>query len=185
MSVKPKVIRLSRHGRALGTRALGQKVAEQIATNGQKASALLIDFSDVRVASSPFLDEVVLAMHSAILAERPAYVLLNAMNADVSDTMGLVLERRNMALGVLDDEQLELLGGGLRLQETLTAAQELGTFTAAELAERLQQKLPNLHQRLAQLQQAGVLSSEDDPTARRGRRLQFKTAAVELDPARC
>jgi DNA-binding MarR family transcriptional regulator len=123
-------------------------------------------------------------MHAAIAAKRPPFVLLAAMNADVTDTMTLVLTRRNMALGALENEQLEVLGGGPRLQETLEAAQKLGTFTAAELAERLAQKLPNLHQRLSQLQDAGVLSSENDPTARRGRRLQFKTAAVELDPAR-
>jgi hypothetical protein len=185
MSVKPKIIRLSRHGRALGTRALGEKVADEIGSTGRRSAALIVDFSDVRVASSPFLDEVAVAMHAAIAAQRPPFVLLAGMNADVMDTMTLVLERRNMALGAVEDEQLEVLGGGPRLQETLEAAQKLGTFTAAELAEQLAQKVPNLHQRLSQLQDAGVLNSEDDPTARRGRRLQFKTAAVELDPASC
>jgi hypothetical protein len=185
MSMKPKVIRLSRHGRALGTRALGETVAEQVASTGRNAPALIVDFTGVRVASSPFLDEVALAVHASIAAERPRYVLLAGMNADVADTMKLVLDRRNMTLGALEDEQLEVLGGGPRLQETLEAAQKLGTFTAAELAEQLSQKLPNLHQRLAQLQDAGVLSSEDDPSARRGRRLRFKTAAVELDSAAC
>jgi MarR family/STAS-like domain of unknown function (DUF4325) len=186
MSVTPRVIRLRRHGRALGTRGLGEKVAQEISEAAREAPALILDFSDVRVASSPFLDEVVCAMRAAIADARQRYVLLANLNEDVADTMELVLKRREASLAVLDDEQLRIFGGRAHLQETLEAAQELGTFTAAELAERLQQKLPNLHQRLTQLQAAGVLTREEDPEARRGRRLIFEIPAVaDLEAAVC
>jgi hypothetical protein len=179
MSLTPHMIRLSRRGRALGTRALGEDVAQEVREASRTASALIVDFQGVRVASSPFLDEVACALRSAIADQRQRYVLLANLNEDLADTMKLVLARRGMMLGALDGEQLEVLGGGPHLQETLAAAQELGTFTAAELAERLAQKLPNLHQRLAQLQDAGVISSEEDPTARRGRRLRFNVADLQ------
>jgi DNA-binding MarR family transcriptional regulator len=186
MSLTPDVIRMRRHGRALGTRALGEKIAQEIRDATHETPALILDFSDVRVASSPFLDEVVCAMRAAI-ADRPQrFVLLANLNEDVADTIALVLERREASLTTLEDDKLEVLGGRPHLQETLNAAQTLGTFTAVELAERLEQKLPNLHQRLAQLQAAGTLTRSDDPDARRGRRLLFKTPELqELDAALC
>jgi DNA-binding MarR family transcriptional regulator len=180
------VIRLRRHGRALGTRELGEQVAREVRDADRDTSALILDFADVRVASSPFLDEVACAMRAAIVDQPHRFVLLANLNADVADTMTLVLERREASLAVFDDEKLQMLGGRPHLEETLSAAWELGTFTAAELAERLQQKLPNLHQRLSQLQAAGVLTRSDDPDARRGRRLLFNTPAIEeLDSALC
>ena len=186
MSVKPRVIRLRRYGRALGTRALGQRVAQEVDQAARKAPALILDFSDVRVASSPFLDEVVCAMRSAIADGRQRYVLLAGLNEDVADTIQLVLKRRDAALVALEDEQLRILGGRSHLQETLEAAQDLGSFTATELAGRLQQKLPNLHQRLNQLREAGALTREDDPEARRGRRLVFETPEIaDVESALC
>jgi hypothetical protein len=177
---------MRRHGRALGTRALGQRVAGEIREADRKASALILDFAQVRVASSPFLDEVACAMRAAIVDQPQRFVLLANLNEDIADTMTLVLERREASLAALDEEKLEILGGRPHLEETLDAAQRLGTFTAAELAQLLEQKLPNLHQRLAQLQAAGALTRSEDQEARRGRRLLFKTPDVaELDAALC
>lgn len=186
MSVTPRVIRLRRHGRALGTRGLGEKVASEIREAVRDAPALILDFSDVRVASSPFLDEVACAMRAAIADQRERYVLLANLSEDVADTMELVLKRRDASLAVLEDGRLRIFGGRPHLEETLAAAQALGTFTAAELAERLEQKLPNLHQRLVQLQAAGVLTRSEDPEARHGRRLLFETPDLQnLESALC
>jgi DNA-binding MarR family transcriptional regulator len=41
---------------------------------------------------------------------------------------------------------------------------------ARDLAEELQLKLPNLHQRLKTLEEAGALAKREDHTAERGRR---------------
>ena len=91
------------------------------------------------------------------------------------DTTQLVAERRGIALAVLQADKLHVIGGKRHLEETLAAAQELGSFTAPQLAERLKLKLPNLHQRLLQLQNAGVITRTDDTSADRGRRLLFGT----------
>ena len=95
------------------------------------------------------------------------------MNDDVLESAELVLDRLKMTLGTLDDGQIKLLGGSRHLQDTIRAAQELGTFTAPDLAEQLKIKLPALHQRLNQLIEAGVLVREDDPTATRGKRGKY------------
>ena len=118
-------------------------------------------------------------MRAAIVDRPQRFVLLANLNEDVADTIALVLERRDASLAALDEDKVEVLGGRPHLQETLAAAQALGTFTAAELAELLEQKLPNLHQRLAQLQAAGALTRSEDPKARRGRRLLFKTPELQ------
>jgi MarR family len=186
MSVTPQIIQLRRHGRALGTRELGAEVANEIRGADPTAPALILDFAGVQVASSPFLDEVACAMRAAIVDQPDRFMLLANPNGDVADTMELVLDRRDISLTILERKTLRVLGGRRHLDETLAAARELGTFTAPELAERLKLKLPNLHQRLTQLEAAGVLTRSDDPTARRGRRLLFATPPVDhLDAALC
>lgn len=179
VSVKHHVVRLREHGTVLGTRSLGAEVADEIRASDPTAGALILDFSGVRVASSPFLDEIVCAVRSTIVDHPDRYVVSAGLNEDVLDTVQLVADRRGIALAVLQDEKLRLVGGKRHLEETLAAAQDLSSFTAPQLAERLQLKLPNLHQRLAQLQEAGALTRAEDTTAERGRRLMFDTP----DPA--
>ena len=186
MSVKLDVIQLRRRGKVLGTRALGGEVAEQIRASDPDADALILNFTGVRVASSPFLDELVRATRAAVADHPDRHVVYGGLDEDVLDTLGLVAERLGATLTVLEGEKLQVLGGRRFLEETLAAAQELGEFTATELAERLELKLPNLHQRLTQLQAAGAITRTDDPTAQRGRRLKFATPDVgELADAVC
>lgn len=180
MSVKPDVLRVARRGKVLGTRALGRELATEIRQRIAGAPAAVIDFDGVEVASSPLLDEIACAMRSAIKDLPGRFVVLANLNEDVRDTLELVLQRRTMQLTTIDAETLTLLGGRQHLEETLAEAQALGTFTAAQLAERLKVKLPNLHQRLAQLEAAGAVArTEALPDA--GRAHQFSTAkASEL-----
>jgi DNA-binding MarR family transcriptional regulator len=175
MSVKLDVIRIRERGRVVGTRSLGADVAEEIRSSDPAAKALVLDFTGVRVASSPFLDEVVCASRAAIVDHPDRHVVYGGLDEDVLDKLELVAERRGIALTVLEADELRILGGRRFLDETLAAAQELGEFAATDLAERLELKLPNLHQRLTQLQAAGAITRADDPTAQRGRRLKFAT----------
>jgi hypothetical protein len=186
MSVKPKIVRLRERGPVLGTRDLGADVAREVREADPAATALILDFNGVQVASSPLLDEIACALRAAIADHPDRFVLLAGLNEDVADTLELVLERRDIVLAALGAKELKVLGGRPHLEETLAVARELGTFTAPELAERLELKLPNLHQRLAQLEAAGVLTRDDDPSARRGRRHLFTTApADQLEKALC
>lgn len=175
VSLKHHVVRLRDRGTMLGTRSLGAEVAEEIRASDPGVGALILDFSEVRVASSPFLDEIVCAVRSTIADNPDRYVVSAGLNEDVLDTAQLVAERRGIALAVLQADKLHVIGGKRHLEETLAAAQELGSFTAPQLAERLKLKLPNLHQRLLQLQNAGVITRTDDMSAERGRRLLFGT----------
>lgn len=180
MSVKSKVVALSAHGRVLGTRELGSQLADEVRKAvASAADTVLIDFGGVEVASSPVLDEIACALRAAIADHPGRFVVLTRLNDDVQDTLELVLERRDMSLGYLRDKELELLGGRQHLEETLAQAQDLETFTAAELAERLKVKLPNLHQRLNQLQAAGVVARTDPTTGGSRRAIQFATPRAD------
>jgi hypothetical protein len=170
---------LRNYGSVLATRSMGAEVAEHLRANTVKASGVIVDFDDVRVASSPFLDELACTLRAMIADLPERFVLLANLNADLMDTLELVVDRRDIVLTAVRNGELKTVGGTRQLDETLAAAEELGTFTAAELAERLELKLPNLHQRLAQLTAAGALTRSEDPSAKRGRRLLFKTP--ELD----
>jgi DNA-binding MarR family transcriptional regulator len=185
VSVKPDVVGLGRRGRVLGTRRLGEELADLIRKRaaGNKRP-VVIDFKGVEVASSPVLDEIARALRAAIADYPDRFVVLANLNEDVRDTMLLVLESRDMSLTTVHDDTLELLGGRAHLEETLAQAQELGTFTAAELAERLKVKLPNLHHRLNELQAAGAVARVETPAGRSRRAIQFATPNPrELTPA--
>ncbi len=185
MSVKPDVVGLGKRGRVLGTRELGQEIADQIRSRAVASKRpIVIDFRGVDVASSPVLDEIARALRAAIADYPDRYFVLADLNEDVRDTMRLVLESRSMSLATLRDDTLELLGGRAHLEETLLRAQELRTFTATELAERLEVKLPNLHHRLNELQAAGAVARVETPPGGSGRAIQFATPDPrELTPA--
>jgi anti-anti-sigma regulatory factor len=158
MSVKRDALAFRVPGKVLGTRALGREVAEQLRKRaGDGEHDLFVDLAGVRVASSPFLDELALALRAWNADHPHNYVVVTGLNEDVGDTLELVLERRGMALTEAKGTALRLIGGKTHLQETLKVAQQLEVFTAAELAKQLKLKLPNLHQRLVALQAAGAV----------------------------
>jgi len=173
MSVKIQRYDLVKHGRVLATRPLGREVGRAASDILADSDGLLLSFYKVDVASPGFLSEVVNALRGTLMSTDDRWLLLTGMNEDVRESVELVLQRERMALGELEHDQIELLGGSSQLHETLREAQKMGTFTAPDLAERLNLKLPALHQRLSQLLEAGVLSREDDPTATRGKRGRY------------
>jgi DNA-binding MarR family transcriptional regulator len=158
MSVKRDAIAFKLPGKVLGTRTLGREVAERLRERvGDGRADLFVDFTGVQVASSPFLDEVARALRAWNVDHPDRFVVLINLNEDVEDTLTLVLERLNMMLVTSEKGTLKLIGGKAHLTTTLKAAQELEVFTAAELAAQLELKLPNLHQRLITLQEAGAV----------------------------
>jgi Mn-dependent DtxR family transcriptional regulator len=181
MSVKLERYELVQHGRVLATRSVGRDVGRRIAERLAEEHALLLSFYGVEVASPSFLFELISAVRTALIAQPQRWVLVTGMNEDVLESAELVLDRLKMTLGTLDHGQIKLLGGSQHLQDTIRAAQKLGTFTAPDLAEQLKIKLPALHQRLNQLIKAGVLTREDDPTATRGKRGQYSAPPTTAD----
>jgi hypothetical protein len=176
VSVKADVISLGKCGRVLGTRALGREIAELIRERTARGDRpIAVDFMGVEVASSPVLDEIARALRATIADYPDRFVVLSNLNEDVRETLVLVLRSRDMSLATLHDDALELLGGRAHLEETLAEAQALGTFTAAELAERLKVKLPNLHHRLNELQAAGAVARVPASVGTSGRAIQFAT----------
>lgn len=158
MSVKRDAMAFKLPGKVLGTRTLGREVGEQLRDQaGDRQADLFVDFAGVQVASSPFLDEVARTLRAWNTDHRDHFVVLVNLNEDVEDTLALVLERLNMTLVAAEEGRLKLIGGKAHLKTTLKAAQELKVFTAAELADQLELKLPNLHQRLVALQEAGAV----------------------------
>jgi len=179
MSLKLERYDLAQHGHVLATRSTGRDVGRVVADRLADGQGLLLNFRGVDVASPSFLFELIGAIRVALLTPPARWLLVTGMNDDVRESAELVLERLKMMLGVLDTDQIELLGGSQHLQETIKAAQELQAFTAPDLAHELKLKLPALHQRLNQLIEAGVLSRTDDPTATRGKRSMFNAPPVE------
>jgi hypothetical protein len=179
MSLKIERYDLVTHGRVLATRATGRDVGRTVAERLADESGLLVSFFGVEVASPSFLVELIGAIRAILISTGDRWLLLTGMNEDVRESVELVLDRLKMSLGNIQGEHIELLGGTKQLEGTLREAQQLGTFTAPELAERLEMKLPALHQRLNQLLEAGLLTREDDPTATRGKRGKYTAAPLE------
>ena len=173
MSVKKiHVHNLSEYGEVLSTRERGREAADRLQDALSKGH-VVISFAGVEVATPSFIDELLTRLRAVLQTDEEAIALISGMNEDTRESMRLVVEHRGWTFGVLDKDHVELLGGKKHLQETLAKAQELGTFKATELADALEIKLPNLHQRLKALRQAGVVGRKLDETAQRGRRHEY------------
>lgn len=183
MSVKkPRLIGLAEQGPVLSTRASGREAADHVQDAADKGPAV-ISFAGVEIATPSFLDELVMRAAQLLHGSDALVLVIAELNSEVRESLELVVERRGLQLAVLDEGRIELLGGSRQLQETLVAAQKLGSFKAPELADELKLKLPNLHQRLAPLLESGALTREPDPTAVRGRRHAYRaTSPREVDP---
>ena len=179
-----QLINLAEQGHVLATRERGRATADvfQEALTHTRPSVVM-NFAGVEVASPSYLDEILTRMRGVLTDASSGIVVVTEMNQDVRESLELVLERRKMALATLKNDTIELLGGRRQLAETLAAASEVQTFKASELAERLRIKLPNLHQRLKALGEAGAVAREVDDTATSGRRYDYRAPdPKELNP---
>jgi len=171
------ILRLDDAAAVLSTRERGREAADRL-QDALGAGNVVISFAGVEVATPSFLDEILTRLHSVLQANEQAIAIVTDMNQDVRESLELVLEHRGMTLGVLQEGHIQLLGGKRHLQQTMEAAEKLGTFKATELADALKLKLPNLHQRLKTLHEAGAIGRQVDDTAQRGRRHAYQV----LDP---
>jgi DNA-binding MarR family transcriptional regulator len=163
----------------LSTRERGRAAADRVQEALDKGS-VVINFASVEVATPSYLDEVIRRLSGLLRGNEDRLVLIEGANEDVTDSLELVLEKNRMALAAVKDNQLELLGGSAQLKKTLDTAQELGSFSAADLAKELELKLPNLHQRLKELMESGAIAREPDESATRGKRHRYDTADPTL-----
>ncbi len=168
-----RVINLAEYGRVLSTRERGREAADAL-QDALPSGGVVLNFAGVEVASPSYLDEILTRLRGLLAEGASAIVVVVEANRDVSESLEMVLERRKMGLAVLKDDAIELLGGRRQLAETLAAASELGTFKATELADRLELKLPNLHQRLKALGEAGAVARTVDHTATSGLRYDYR-----------
>jgi DNA-binding MarR family transcriptional regulator len=105
------------------------------------------------------------------------------MNEDLAETMTFVLNRRKTTLLYKAGEQLQLLGETPHLAETLREAHALQSFTAPELAKKLDIEPSTANKRLEKLLEAGAVWRERDAEARRGIRHRYHTATPDLEAA--
>jgi hypothetical protein len=169
------LLNMGENGAVLSTRERGRVAADQVQEALDRGS-IVINFKSVEVASPSFLDEIVRRLGGLLRGNEDRVVVVTGANEDVTDSLELVLEKHKMALATVKDDQLRLLGGSAQLKSTLAAAQKMGTFSAADLAKELEVKLPNLHQRLKGLMEAGAVAREADETASRGKKHRYGTA---------
>jgi hypothetical protein len=182
MSLKPIAYPLNSHGGVLATRELGRTVGRELQDALADASGLVLSFAGVEVASPPFLDELLSSVHAVLSGgEANKLVVIDGLNDDVKESLLMVLERRKQALATLEGAQIKLLGGNRQLQETLREAQAMAEFSAPDLAERLEIKLPALHQRLQALLETGVVSRSSKSTGERGRHAYRAAKASEVE----
>lgn len=172
-----QLLNLVEYGKVLSTRELGRQAADQLQDALVEGGAVVLNFAGVEVASTSFLDEVVMRLKGTLGGRGSSVVVVAGLIEEVQESLILVLNNRKLALAALDEDKLTLLGGNRQLEETLDAASRLGeTFKAPDLAESLRIKLPNLHQRLKSLTEGGAIARADHGIApAQGRAGDFTT----------
>ncbi len=168
--MKPIVINLSEISPVLSTRESGRDLADRVEEGLRSKAGVILNFRGVQIVTPSFLDEILTRAAGVLRAPESGLLVATGVSDEVGETLELVLNHRKMMLATLEDEHTQLLGGPRQLDETLKAAHKLKEFTAADLARELKLKLPNLHQRLKALEQAGAVAKSVDGTVTRGKR---------------
>jgi hypothetical protein len=179
--MKLQLLNLGEFGTVLASREEGRRAADKV-QDAAEHGGVVVGFQGVEIATTSFLDEVVLRA-GQLLRTKKLILVVTGLDTEVRESLELVVKSREMRLAYFDKDRIKLLGGSKMLNETLDAAQKLGSFKAPELADRLKLKLPNLHQRLAVLLESGALAREDDGPTQSGPGHDFLAARPEdLNP---
>lgn len=171
-------------GSILTSRESGRAVADAVRLHTEDPKSFILDFDGVDAIGPLALDEVLTAVGHHLRLHRDDNVTALVTNLTEANRaiLEMVLERGSWpGLAHRTHGQTELLGARPQLQETLRAVQELGPFTAPELADRLEMKLPNTNQRLKLLLQAGAVGRVRDETAEHGTRFAYGPIPSDLD----
>ncbi len=178
------------HGKFLATREPAKLVLRELEDKiPANTHTVVIDFTGVDAMTHSYCDEF-LARYYATLAStvnnrdgtdrNPAIVLLTGLEEDVRETITICLERCDLIALEDRDSQPFVLAASAVLNETFKAAQQLGTFTALQLAERMGVTAPNANNRLKRLVAARALLREQRVAERGGK--EFTYAVPELSP---
>jgi hypothetical protein len=170
-------------GNVLATRDQGKRVAEALGEWSTEPVNFILDFDGVDVVAPPFLDEVLSELYRTLRRHRDEGVLAIAVQLDEDnlETLKMVLEAGDWpGLAFARADKVDLLTKSPHLEDTLREAQQLGPFTAPQLANEMGLKLPNMNQRLAQLVGAGALARRRDEEAERGKRWSYVPASPEV-----
>jgi hypothetical protein len=167
--------------RVLATRESGRHVAEEILRRAEEPGAIILDFAEVGVVTLPFVQEMMSGVHETILRapETGRIVVAVNLDRDVADAVSHVLRGRKQALAWYAGQTINLLAADLSLTETLRQAQELDSFTAPLLAERLGIEPTAATHRLKRLLQCGAVIRERDANASRGVRHLYHVISFE------
>jgi DNA-binding transcriptional ArsR family regulator len=178
----PLHVYLRDQGRVLSTRPRGREAADQLRVVADEPGDLILDFEGVEVASPPFLQEIVEASHALVRRDKDTgrIVLFANMNEDVAETMRYVVAKRKLTLAYREGDQIQLLEAKPHLVATLRTAQQLRSFTAPELAERMDIEKDAATHRLRKLLETGAVVREPDPEARQGIRHLYRVASPDL-----
>jgi beta-phosphoglucomutase-like phosphatase (HAD superfamily) len=164
----------------LATRRAARGVVERLSEIWNEPAAVLLDFDGVEAVTSPFLDEVLKAIHAELAHGESSLVAAGGMNDDAYETLKMVLERNSRALTYREDDHYDLVTSVLHLAETYDVAKGFQReFTTPELAAALQLSVTGTNQRLKQLNAAGAVGRVRDPDAEHGKRyLYFAMSAA-------
>jgi DNA-binding MarR family transcriptional regulator len=161
----------------LATRQQGEAARELLRERIEEGGHLILNFGGVDAVAPPFLDELLEEVYATLRRHRDAGILVTVVgaNEDDRDTIRMVVEmERWPGLAYLNGETVDFLSESPQLAETLQAAWRLGgTFTAPQLAQVLDLKLPAMNHRLTQLAAAGAVARRRDETAERGIRYEY------------
>jgi DNA-binding MarR family transcriptional regulator len=178
----PLHLYLRDNGHVLATRGRGKQAAAHVREIADDDGDLILDFDEVEVASPPYLQEIVDTVHALLLRAKDTgrIVLFANMNDDVAETMRYVVARQKLSLAYQEGDHITLLEGKPHLVHTLETAQKLKSFTAPQLAEKLDIENDTATQRLKRLMETGAVVREPDPETRQGIRHLYRTATPAL-----
>lgn len=148
----------------LATRERGRRVREDIEERLAELAvgdSLVLDFAGVEGITVSFGDEcvakIILARSAGDFADRG--LVIEGANDDVRETLEAVLSRRNIsAISLSASGEPQVLGERDWLPATLAAAIELRTFSASDLADRLDLTPQAANNRLKVLVASGAVA---------------------------
>ncbi len=174
--MKPVHFMLAGYGAILGRRDVGREIGADVLRIVHGNASVILDFNGVDVIAPSCFEEIYRPLRGLFdpPSEEPRVLVVLGLDEDVRATVEMVLERHKAAIAELKDHDLDLLTSVPHLADTLAMAKQLGQFTAPELAERMDLKLPNANSRLTRLVASGALEREPDPDAGRGKRFRYR-----------
>ncbi len=142
---------------------------------------LTIDFGGVQAMTMSFVDEFLGKFLTANdFAQRDATLKVTGLDEDNRYAVVVCVERRDTQVVVLEKGALRLVGDPM-LVATFTAASELGSFSAKQLADALGLSAQNANNRLKRLAAVGALrKAQVTGSSRGGREYLYEVVSEQL-----